>query len=68
MVLALLASFLAAAGYAFTLLNIEAYPNPAPPIFEIVTQNRGQSPEEVERYITIPIDQRSLRASMSFSP
>ena len=56
MVLALLASFLAAGGYAFTLLNIEAYPNPAPPIFEIVTQSRGQSPEEIERYITIPIE------------
>ena len=56
MVLALLASFLAASGYAFTLLNIEAYPNPAPPIFEIVTQSRGQSPEEIERYITIPIE------------
>ena len=56
MVLLLLAVFLGAAGYAFTQLNIEAYPNPAPPIFEIVTQNRGQSPEEVERYITIPIE------------
>ena len=56
MVLALVASFLVACGYAFTLLNIEAYPNPAPPIFEIVTQSRGQSPEEIERYITIPIE------------
>ena len=56
MVLALLTCFLVASGYAFTLLNIEAYPNPAPPIFEIVTQSRGQSPEEIERYITIPIE------------
>ena len=56
MVLALLASFLGASGYAFSLLNIEAYPNPAPPIFEIIAQNRGQSPEEMERYVTIPIE------------
>ncbi len=44
-------------GYAaFRTLNIEAYPDPAPPIIEIIAQWPGQSPEEVERYITIPIE------------
>src|SRR4051794_2165218 len=44
-------------GYAsFLTLNIEAYPDPAPPIIEIIAQQQGQSPEEVERYITIPIE------------
>ena len=44
-------------GYAaFLMLNIEAYPDPAPPIIEIIAQQQGQSPEEVERYITIPIE------------
>src|SRR5438552_695637 len=44
-------------GYASLLtLNIEAYPDPAPPIIEIIAQQQGQSPEEVERYITIPIE------------
>src|SRR5262245_49490506 len=44
-------------GYAaFTALNIEAYPDPAPPIIEIIAQNPGQSPEEMERYVTIPIE------------
>src|SRR5450755_2917501 len=44
-------------GYAaFTTLNVEAYPDPAPPIIEIIAQYPGQSPEEVERYVTIPIE------------
>ena len=41
---------------AFYALNIEAYPDPAPPIIEIIAQYPGQSPEEVERYVTIPIE------------
>src|SRR4051812_40301706 len=41
---------------AFTTLNIEAYPDPAPPIIEIISQWPGQSPEEVERYVTIPLE------------
>ncbi len=41
---------------AFLKLNIEAYPDPVPPLVEIVTQNTGQSAEEMERYITIPIE------------
>ncbi len=44
-------------GYAsFRELNIEAYPDPVPPLVDIVTQSSGQSAEEVERYITIPIE------------
>ena len=30
--------------------------DPVPPLVEIVTQNPGQSSEEIERYITIPIE------------
>jgi cobalt-zinc-cadmium resistance protein CzcA len=41
---------------SFTKLNIEAYPDPVPPLVDVVTQNRGQSAEEIERYITIPIE------------
>ena len=37
-------------------LNIEAYPDPVPPLVDIVTQSPGQSAEEIERYITIPIE------------
>jgi cobalt-zinc-cadmium resistance protein CzcA len=46
-----------ATGYAaFMALNVEAYPDPAPPIIEIIAQYPGQSPEEVERYVTIPLE------------
>src|SRR5882757_4318839 len=44
-------------GFAgFSQLNIEAYPDPVPPLVDIVTQSAGQSAEEIERYITIPIE------------
>jgi cobalt-zinc-cadmium resistance protein CzcA len=49
--------FVCAAGLVrFTRLNIEAYPDPVPPLVDIVTQNPGQSAEEIERYVTIPLD------------
>src|SRR5580692_5199912 len=41
---------------AFRQLNIEAYPDPTPPMVDVVTQTAGLSAEEVERYITIPIE------------
>ncbi|MFO1109236.1 MAG: CusA/CzcA family heavy metal efflux RND transporter [Bradyrhizobium sp.] len=41
---------------AFKELNIEAYPDPTPPMVDIVTQSPGLSAEEMERYITIPIE------------
>src|SRR3569832_2684794 len=41
---------------AFRQLNFEAYPDPVPPSVDIVTQSAGQSAEEMERYITIPIE------------
>src|ERR1041385_9460046 len=49
-------AFLAIGAGAFSALNIEAYPDPAPPIIEIIAQYPGQSPEEVERYVTIPLE------------
>ncbi len=47
---------LIAGALGFTALNIEAYPDPVPPLVDIVTQNSGQSAEEIERYVTIPIE------------
>ena len=41
---------------SFVALNIEAYPDPVPPLVDIVTQSTGQSAEEIERYITIPLE------------
>src|SRR5262252_10515046 len=42
--------------WAFSKINIEAYPNPAPVILEITAQSPGLSAEEMERYYTIPIE------------
>src|SRR6476646_6479152 len=56
LVLISFAAFLALGYAAFTALNIEAYPDPAPPIIEIIAQYPGQSPEEMERYVTIPLE------------
>lgn len=52
----LLISIFVAGAVGFKLLNIEAYPDPVPPLIDIVTQSSGQSSEEIERYITIPIE------------
>ena len=48
--------FVAGGIVAFTKLNIEAYPNPAPVILEITAQAAGLSAEEMERYYTIPME------------
>jgi cobalt-zinc-cadmium resistance protein CzcA len=42
--------------YAFSELQIEAYPNPVPPLVETIVQPPGWSAEEVERYVTIPLE------------
>jgi heavy metal efflux system protein len=51
-----LLGFVAAGIFAFSRLNIEAYPNPAPVMLEITAQSSGLSAEEMERYYTIPIE------------
>ena len=48
--------FIGAGLVAFSKLNIEAYPNPAPVILEITAQAAGLSAEEMERYYTIPME------------
>jgi cobalt-zinc-cadmium resistance protein CzcA len=52
----LLVIVLLSGAVSFAHLNIEAYPDPVPPLVDIVTQASGQSAEEIERYITIPIE------------
>ena len=56
LVVLLLAVMLLAGGAAFARLNIEAYPDPVPPMVEVVTQQSGFSAEEIERNVTIPIE------------
>src|SRR5207237_7305047 len=42
--------------YSFTHVDVEAYPDPAPAIIEVIAQYPGLSAEEIERQITIPIE------------
>ena len=56
LIVVLLVMMLAAGTVSFLTLNIEAYPDPVPPLVDIVTQSTGQSAEEIERYITIPLE------------
>jgi heavy metal efflux system protein len=41
---------------AFMKLNIEAYPDPVPPLVDIIVQSPGSSAEEMERSMTIPVE------------
>ncbi|MFU0418134.1 efflux RND transporter permease subunit, partial [Acinetobacter baumannii] len=56
LILLFLLVFVAAGLYAYSKLNIEAYPNPAPVILEITAQQAGMSAEEMERYYTVPME------------
>src|SRR4026208_169635 len=42
--------------YCFLQVNIEAYPDPAPAIIEIIAKYPGASAEEVERQVTTPLE------------
>lgn len=42
--------------YAFHILDVVAYPDPSPPMVEMITQYPGWSSEEIERQIAIPIE------------
>jgi cobalt-zinc-cadmium resistance protein CzcA len=42
--------------YSARNLNVEAYPDPTPPLVEIISQNPGASPEEMERLVGIPLE------------
>jgi cobalt-zinc-cadmium resistance protein CzcA len=55
-VAALAAALVTAGLLAFRHLDIEAYPNPVPPLVEVIAQPPGWSAEEVERYATIPLE------------
>jgi cobalt-zinc-cadmium resistance protein CzcA len=42
--------------YAFSQLDIEAYPDPVQPTVELLTLPNGLSAEEVERLVTVPLE------------
>lgn len=43
-------------GFSFVHVNVEAYPDPAPAIVEVIAKFPGASAEEVERQVTIPLE------------
>ncbi len=57
LIVGLLTIALACAGvFAFNAVNVEAYPDPAPAIVEVIAQYQGRSAEEMERLVTIPLE------------
>ena len=55
-VLILFLASLAVGAYAFLQLDIEAYPDPSPPMVEFITQNPSWSAEEMEQQVTVPLE------------
>lgn len=55
-VLILFLALLAVGIFAFTRLDIEAYPDPSPPMVEFITQNPAWSAEEIEQQVTVPLE------------
>jgi cobalt-zinc-cadmium resistance protein CzcA len=55
-VLILFLAALAVGIAAFRELDIEAYPDPSPPMVEFITQNPSWSAEEIEQQVTIPLE------------
>jgi len=51
-----LGTWVVAGVYALTRLDIEAYPDPSPPLVEFITQNPAWSAEEMERQVTVPVE------------
>jgi cobalt-zinc-cadmium resistance protein CzcA len=51
-----MAAWLAAGTWALVRLDIEAYPDPSPPLVDVITQNPSWSAEEMEQQVTVPIE------------
>ncbi|CAN5256489.1 CusA/CzcA family heavy metal efflux RND transporter [soil metagenome] len=56
LIIIFLVGMILAGGIGFYNLNIEAYPDPVPPMVEVLTQANGTSAEEIERNVTVPIE------------
>ena len=56
LIVGIFAAIVIAGIVGFWKLNIEAYPDPVPPMVEVITQTQGLSAEEMERNVTIPIE------------
>jgi len=55
-VILLAISLIGVGAHSLININIEAYPDPAPAIAEVIAQYPGASAEEVERQVTVPLE------------
>ncbi len=55
-ILILATAFALLGAYSFVHINVEAYPDPAPALIEVVAQWPGASAEEMERLVTVPLE------------
>jgi len=55
-VVLLVGALIAIGGFSAWSINVEAYPDPAPAVIEVIAQYPGASAEEVERQVTIPLE------------
>jgi cobalt-zinc-cadmium resistance protein CzcA len=51
-----MAAWLVAGVWSLLRLDIEAYPDPSPPLVDVITQNPSWSAEEMEQQVTVPIE------------
>lgn len=42
--------------FSFTHLNVDAFPDVSPNLVQVFTQTEGLAPEEIEKYISLPIE------------
>lgn len=56
LVIVALAAWIIGGAYMFHQLDIEAYPDPSPPLVEFITQNPSWSAEEMEQQVTVPVE------------
>ena len=56
LVIVALAAWIAGGIFMFFRLDIEAYPDPSPPLVEFITQNPSWSAEEMEQQVTVPVE------------
>ena len=65
LMLVALGAWLVAGIFFLRKLDIEAYPDPSPPLVEIITQNPSWSAEEMEQQVTVPVGDCSERRPSS---
>ncbi|HLX84254.1 MAG TPA: efflux RND transporter permease subunit, partial [Terriglobales bacterium] len=54
LMIVVLVAWIVAGFVLFLRLDIEAYPDPSPPLVEVITQNPSWSAEEMEQQVTVP--------------